>query len=322
MVHIAHALGNELRNSAIVGVGVGVRTTGYHEIQFYPAVYDASFLTFVIHFDFTVRVDSTLIQPTITLRYYKADSSHVDVDTTVSLFTFPYASASVVATSSNIPGQRNHFLDADREGDLLYLLTTRELGEQGLYVYDLVHGTADLLFNYGTGYHIAADSIYVFCEMSQNRIQRYNTITHTVDLEFPSFAPSGYSNIWGLDTFEGLVYVLSRSQLWWHQFWIKKFTMGGVLLDSVSYDVWGYSMTIHDSIVYCLNVSLSPRDPRIPHPIHRFDLRTMQFLSDVISPARSLLSIKIVDGWLYYCDEYKNVVGALPVSDLLTVRDP
>ncbi|HEV8537423.1 MAG TPA: hypothetical protein VGR15_00755 [Bacteroidota bacterium] len=304
-VRITHELGDSLRSAEVREIGIGTHdSTGYHQLSSVSFPFDAVLKVYSIDFDFAVTLDSSLVQPLLALRYFLTDSSHIDVDTAVSLFKYPYPSTEVFVTESILlnPGL---FQDIDRQGSKFYF---HPLGSEGLYAFDLATLQTSYVLAYSGGDHIAADSIFVFCDLNHDRISRYNVLTNAIDLEFPRFESDGIA---GLDTYNNDVYVLLLSSK------LKKFTMDGILVDSISYSSLNqsYFMTIHDSIVYTVPHGNSSDSLLVDH-IGRFDLRTMQFLSELRAPARNIDGIKVSEGQLYYCDHFKHMVGVMPLSDL------
>jgi hypothetical protein len=170
----------------------------------------------------------------------------------------------------------------------------------GLYSYDLDSHEIVSLLPYSAGDHIAAESVFVFCDINHDHVVRFNLTTNAVDLTFPAMSND---IIRGVEVYEGFLYV---DRDFSH---VKKYTLDGVLVDSA--DFWtNIYLTIDSGIVYSVDVG------GYPNRILRYDMQTGRTLPSVLSPARSSAGIKIYDGKLYYCDSDKRIIGAVPVADV------
>ena len=56
--------------------------------------------------------------------------------------------------------------------------------------------------------------------------------------------------------------------------------------------------------------------------LRRYDLASLTFLPSVASPCRDIQGIKIWNDTLYYCDYSKDIIGAIPMSDLIPSAGP
>jgi hypothetical protein len=302
VIRITNAAGSVLRSPDVVAVGIGSARTGYSQLGSFSSTYDAAFGTYVINFDFSVRIDSTLTRLPLVLRYYLAGGGYEDAVATASLFRYPYPSAEVLASGSIVPVPGIHIQDIAMRGNRLYFHPYAALG---LYAYDIGSVGSTMLLPYSAGDHIAVDSIFVFCDAGA-RILRFNTLSNAVDRTF-SPVPSG--RIAGLDVFNGFLYVMTGSQ------WVNRYTLDGEPVDSLPFPRQTYYMTIADSIIYSVQAG-DQTNPGAPDEIVRFDLRTRQFLANLAAPCRSLSGIKISNQQFYYCDWFRNIVGVVPVAAL------
>jgi hypothetical protein len=296
-VRVTHQLGLDLRSQKVLRIGIGPKdSTGYTEASSVSTVYDPNSQAYIIHFDFSVRLDSSKTVAPLTLRYYLNDSTHTDTDTAALLYKYPYDSNEIILPFSVLQSLHGpgHFQDVDRNGSLVFF---HPLSSYGLYSYDLTTHTLTSLFGYSSGDHVAADSVFVFCDVGHYEIMRFNLAMDTVDLTFPEPV---HDQIYGMDVYNGYLYASRAS-------YFKKYTLGGTLVDSVRFIISGYYLTIQDSIIYTV---------RGYNRIARYDMRTQSYLSEVMSPARSTEGIKISNGKLYYCDFNKNIVGSVPIGDL------
>ena len=177
----------------------------------------------------------------------------------------------------------------------------------GLYEHDLITKSTRELVPYGSGDYIAADSIFVFYDFSHKFVRRYNLSTDTTDLEFPL---SSDVELYGLGVYEHSVFVYIN------EFpggcFLKKYSLDGMLLDSIPYTSAYSYVTIVDSIAYSMNYYTQPRSCEIT----RFDMRSRKYLSSLLSPVRLCGGIKVYEGNLYFCSSFKEFIGAVPFSAL------
>lgn len=297
VLHVTHQAGLDLRSSNVASVGIGVKDSArYKEQLSVPSRYDQNARAFILHFDYSVVMDSSKIQAPLTIRYYAADSTYADVDTTVDLYRYPYASTDIVLTDAL--SANGTFQDIARINQKFYF---HPLGPEGLYEVDLTSMQKRLLVQYGGGDHIAADSIFVFRD-DHYRIYRYNLQKDSTDLVLAQFHNR---IIKGLATFDHRLYVfLSESS------YMYMYAYNGALLDSVAYS-GGYYLAVSTSIAYSVEFSFPPADR-----ILRYDLKNQTSLSSVRAPASVLEGIKIYNGQFYFCNEIKGFVGVVPLADL------
>jgi hypothetical protein len=266
------------------------------------STFDPSVQAYAVHYEFSAKLDSSKMVAPLTVRYYLADSTYTDVDTTVNLYKYPYHSAEVFVTTSILLGQDN-FFDIARTDSFLYF---SPLGDYGVYEYRLSTHQTRLLVNFTEGGHTCAESSSVFFEVERDGIYRYdllsNTYSQLLQATFPGI-------VTGLDVFNGNLYVnfaISISPL-------RVFTFDGTLVDSIAYHPEGRFLAINDSIVYSV---VNPSQFGGRFELSRFDLRTRAFRSHVLSPAKWPGGIKTYANQLYYVDYNKRFVGVVPVSDL------
>lgn len=302
VVRVTHQFGLDLRVPNVVRIGIGAKdSTGFKQLSSTPATFDQGAQSYIIRFDFSARFDSTLTVAPLTVRYFKSDSTYADADTTVALYKYPYKSAEIFLPYSILPNEP--FQDIARKDTLFFF---HPFGPRGLYVYNLVNHQTRLLFDYASGDHIAADSIFVFCDVSHSRVYRYNRLLNSFDL---NFMPS--PSIAGLATYNGFLYVLGSVP----SDHLKKFTYDGTLVDSIPYPKNTYYMMIHNGILYSVK-----NDPTLNVDfLTRFDLATRTFLPRVRSPWKWEDGIKAHGNSLYFCNYHKKFVGVMPVADLAAV---
>ena len=295
-VRITHQMGLELRSPNVIRIGIGTKDSSvYVQSASYVTTYDPNALAYIIHFDFSSRLDSSKAHVPLTIRYYFADSTFADADTTVLAYKYPYPSAEIVVDFSTLPGlETERPQDVDRIGSSIFFHPT---GSLGLYKFDIPTGHVTELLSYGGGDFIAADSVFVFCDVNHNQVRRYNLSLNQVDLVFPGLL----EDIRGMDACNGFLYVANNFNV------IRRYTYDGVLLDSASY--YAYCFTIYDSVVY------TPESGTLK----RFDLRTQQYLQTLLFPLRYAWGVKEYQGKMYYCDYEKAIIAAVPIMDLRPV---
>jgi hypothetical protein len=303
VLQISHVAGLDLQSNSIQAIGIGMKdSNGYEQLRHVPSSYDSAARNYGIHFDFVVRMPQRLTQVTTTVRYYFGRTSFVDVDTTFQLYAYPYALARVFLEN---PIPYGTVQDFSRVGDRLYV---HPGGAAGLFEYDLASGKVKMLFSYGSGDHIAADSSFVFCELGRV-IARFNIKQSAVDTQF-----TVSRTITGLATYGGALYVRLEDATARIPY-VKVMSYEGATLDSIPYPkTMGYYMTIADSILYSTEMRTPPTDE-----ISRFDLRTRSFLPNVASPAQDCEGIDIFGQEFYYGDYQKDFIGVVPLGALTEV---
>ncbi|MCX6119998.1 MAG: hypothetical protein NTX44_00060 [Ignavibacteriales bacterium] len=305
VVHILHQSGLDLRSSKIIRTIIGSKSmSGFRQLYSSTSTYDQEAKSYILHFDFSVKMDSSQINAPLTIRYYSFDSSYIDVDTTVALFKYPYNSTEIIADSTILP-DGEPFQDISRIGSKLYY---HPLGPWGLFEFDLISKSKQLLTNYPGGDHLAADSNFVFCDIGHNSVYRYNTLTKTIDFVFP--LPTSI-DLDGMAIFNNALYIYMSEQ---GISSLKKLTYDGKLLDSIAYPRYVYYLAIYDSIVYSAEYFNNSATQ-----ISRFDLRNKTYLSNVISPAYWIDGIKVYGDRLYFCDDFKKCVSSVPFAKLIEV---
>jgi hypothetical protein len=314
VVGITHEEGLDLRSSTVVRIDIGVKTpAGFARQLSSSSTYDAVARAYVIHFQFTVQMDSSKINAPLTIRYVSVDSSYSDIDTTVALYKYPYSSAEIFADSSNLGNNPRNIDGISLSGSTFYFHPLNE----GLFAYDPASLNSTACWTgYYRGSHIAADSDFVFCDITHQSIARYNLTTNTADIPLPDLGSISF--IGGMATYNHSLFVLVYGL---YSTYLERFNLDGVLLDSLSYPSSNsYFMAIYDSVIYCKDEASGSQTDA--YQISRFDLRTRSFLSNVLAPAREIEPIAIQGNQLYYCNRFKNFVGVMPIADLVQAIVP
>lgn len=307
VVRITHQSGNDLKSSTVRQITIGSKTgAGFTQLAVFPSTYDSVARTYNIHFDFTVAMDSSkLVQP-LTVRYHASDST--DIDTSVALYKYPYASVEIFMDSTLVaPGSYQDVALNDQS----FFFHTWSL--DGLHQYNLVTHQSSNPYGYYGGSHISANSDYVFCDINHHEVVRFNLNSATPDLMhfgnrtvflIEGLAVSGQSLT--MLIFNGSQYLLN-------------FTLDGVLMDSIPFpNKTPYFMALHDSVLYCKDEDYA-LDAH-GNQIMRFSLRTRTLLSNARSPSRTIAGMEVVHDTLFFCDPWKKFVGVMPVANLLSVQ--
>lgn len=297
-INITHRSGSSVKSRDFRSVGIGfVDSSGYTQWDSSVSSYDNSLDAFSFQFNFALVLDSTKAETSVRVRYYHRELGFTDIDTTILQYKHPYPNAEVFVDNSIFTYPDQHFQALVRLGNRLYFHPT---GGLGLFEYDLTTNEEKELYLYGAGDHLAADSIFVFCDVNHNSIKRFNIVTNTKDLDFPILLGS----IRGLATYQGLLYALDDSK---SPSRIYIFTYDGALIDSTDFPWFAFHITIDNGILFAGTAGTT---------IRLIDLPTMNELPRVTAPARNLEGISVFGEYLYYCDWYKMIVGAVPVVDL------
>jgi len=298
IIHIVNMVGDTFQSQDIFAIGVGSKdSTGYHEITKINSSQDQQSGVYTTTFNPTLRLDSTITDFPLTVRYYHPFSFD-DVDTVVALYRYQYANANVLLTDTGAAASIR-FLDIALSGDKLYLCPFPDVG-----LYELSIGSRQFRFvaSHSKGKFLAADSQYVFCD-SLGYINRFNLQQGSFDLTIDPFHDPGISYT-GLSVYQGYLFatLLGRARIY-------KLSLAGDVIDSMNVSSVGNFLTISDNVIYRVGIGE-------PERIIRSDLGTGVDLSSFRPPAEFLSGIKIRDGVLYYVDNVKDMIGTVPVSDL------
>jgi hypothetical protein len=308
VVQITHKAGLDLRSKNIHQIEIGKKKdTIFHQIATFPLFYDTNANTYLIRFELTIALDQTVIWFPLTIRYRSNDHTYTDIDTMIELYKYPYSSAEVFTDSELI--YPNLYQDIARTESKFFF---HGWNSDGLNEYDLVTHQKTIYMFYFGGSHITANSKYVFCDINHKQVVRFNLATKIPDLTLPEI--QNINLIMGIAIDNSSLLVLVNAGLTYGEAYLQRFTLDGILVDSMPYpESDSYFMAIADSVVYC---KLYLDDPQIS----RFNLRTRSFLSNVLSPARYIGGMEIYKDTLYFCDRWKNMVGTVAVADLLPVN--
>jgi hypothetical protein len=305
-VRITHQAGIDLTSDDITEIAIGIKNnTIFRPLMQYQPVYNPDKQIYEIHFDFTLKLDSTLIIAPLTVRYFFRENFHFDADTTIALYKFPYPSAEIFATRDLIyPDMYQEIALTDSK---FYF---HGWNSDGLHEYDLVTKQTTFYNFYRGGSHITAYKDYVFCDIDHKNIVRFNRKTQSVD-----FTLSGITDVFSIDGMaiqDSTLFVLVEGS----QLYLKSFTIDGVEIDSMAYPSSPYFMAIADSIIYRKHY----KNDSYGIYLNRYDLRSKSYLPKVYSPASELKGMEIVNDTLYYCDFWKGFVGKIALSDLVPVE--
>lgn len=268
--------------------------TDHHEVYF---VLSGSF----------VRTLST--KESIQLKFYgESDVLLFSIDTTVSTTAYPYPSAEIVLTTS--PTVYGPFQNTVFVGDTLFYNNT---GSTALFRYNKETSIATMLFNYGGGDHLAADSGYIFIDFGHSGVVRWNTTTGTNEGLMLDFSYSGNpasQGIMGMDVYQGQLILINRSSSQLTQRFIHRADFRGNIIESVSTDIPGYYLAIHNDILHTIDFGSSR--------IYRHSFGGTR-LPSYVKPAHNIDGIKFYNGYLYYCDYERMALGRVPMQDLILI---
>lgn len=307
IIQITHQLGLDLESEKVSQIEIGKKKNDiFYEIAVFPFLYNSETEIYQIRFKLTVALDQEAVWFPLTIRYVE-DKSYTDVDTLIGLFKYPYTSTSVFSDLLDL-GYRD-LQDVARNDSLLFF---HGWNSDGLHEYNLINKeVSHFLFYYG-GSHITANSKYVFCDINHETIVRFNLVTNVPDITFPEF--SNINNIMGIAVNDSQLLALICSNGLSSNY-LKKLTFDGIAIDSVSYGKDTYFMAVKDSIIYSKDyVDIGD------YQISRFNMKTGNFLPNLKSPAKDIGGMEIYNDTLYYCDEWKRIVGMVPVVDLIPVE--
>jgi hypothetical protein len=201
--------------------------------------------SYYLDFQFEKKVDRSLSVYEYTLRFLSVNGDFIDVDTTAQMYKYPYQSAEIFLTFDQVFPIEYLFQDFDLNDNYLFV---HPLGPSGLYKYDLFSGQTEELLLYPSGDCLAADSIYVFCDVDHVKIYRYNLVTDKTDLEL-DLSGLTYSLIKGLDIYQGILYALFESS---PSYFLAKFDFEGKYLGQIEYPKTTMYMAISNGILYSI----------------------------------------------------------------------
>lgn len=300
-VILTHQAGSILKSRQFSRIEIGLPdSSGFRELYSSVATFDPEFELYSLEFNFSATLDSSKAETRFVVRYHLASSGIVETSVLVQQYKYPYSRSEIFLNNNVLTdiSYENRYQDFDRIGDKLFFHPT---GSQGLFENNLATGSSRYLLPYTSGDCIAADSVFVFCDVGHNTIRRYNLALDVDESVIVSF-PREYS-IRGIDADRGILYVIVDGPT--HRF--RRYSYDGALLDSALLSLSHFHLTVSNGIAYTTDFYQT---------IHRFDIPTMTLLPNLKGPARNLEGIRIINGQFYYCDYFKKVVCSLPVQDL------
>ncbi|HEY5615036.1 MAG TPA: hypothetical protein VIL52_03365, partial [Bacteroidota bacterium] len=143
--------------------------------------------------------------------------------------------------------------------------------------------------------------IFIFIDFGHRDIFRYNLDADSVERWFIRFTNTVF--IRGMDTYNNMLYVLTdatRGNL-------LRYSYNGEFIDAMDFPFESVYITIHNGILYIMDY---------PDHIRRFDLATKTFLPSIQAPTILGDGIKISEGYFYFCDLRKRLVGRVPIEDI------
>lgn len=304
-VQISHKDGFDMRSDIVTQIEFGSKVdSGFQLISIFPSNYETGEKDYSIRFQYTLKFDSTLISSPLTIRYRFEDLQCFDIDTMVSLYKYPYSSAEIFIDKDFDPSPISyHDISRNQTSFFYHNWSSGHLREYTFSTKQITH------YNfYRGGSHIAANKDYVFCDIDHKNIVRFNLNTKTPDIHFSPI--ENIAAIGGMAVDDSILYVSVID----FPNYILTYNMEGTVLDSIHYTADTYYMALNNGILYCkyyLNHG---------NQISRFDVESKEFLENVLAPAKWLGGIEIYDDTFYYIDANKNMVGTVPLEDLIEIE--
>lgn len=179
----------------------------------------------------------------------------------------------------------------------------------GLYQYNFSSKELRKLQGYSAGNYVAHDFIYVFWEVGSNLVFRFHLEKDSTDLQV-NLAGLDYTNIDGMDIYQGVLYVHMLSQDSGNKF-LAKFDLDGNFIEPIAYPRHTVHMAINNDLVYSIYY---PNGTKAR--LSRFSLITKSFLDDKSLPTENWDGIRILEDKFYFTDFKERYIGAIQISEL------
>jgi len=284
-------------------ISLGEKTdSGYVELASVKPSYTPLAQGYLATFKIEAQFDRSRSLLQLVVRYYFFDEGLIfDVMREISPLQYPYPSAEIFVTSSiHIDTHGNSFQDIDKVGNKFYYHPT---GPYGLFEYDLDVLELKEVVRLTGGDHIAVEESLAFVDNSHRTVDQYDFVTDSVTPSLIRF--SSPTNIRGLETYNGNLYVMTDSS----KDNLRRYSYDGTLLEVMDYPNPSAFITIDKGILYSYSSVNSDQ-------LTRFKLSSRTFLTTIHVPALEGQGIKIAEGYLYYCDYNRRLVGRVPIEDI------
>jgi len=276
-----------------------------------PAEYEAKGKHYLLKFDLRFPVDTHVIYYPLKIRFIFTDCSYTDFDSTVNMLKYPYLNCDVFLNWDEflLPPYGTSVQDFDLDDSLFFF---HPFGCAGLYKYDMRIAKTYELSNYCGGDFISYDYPYVFLDVDHHNIYKYN-LTADTSYEIIYIGSGDLNNeILGVAAAADKIYLISN----YSYPMLYSYDFQGNSLDTLSL-TQGFHISI-SALEYYDNQLFSIRHWSA---ISRYDLSSNQFLADKKAPSEDAESVKIWRDYLYFSDYDKQIIGRVPLADVLNAPD-
>lgn len=257
---------------------------------------------YYLNFQFICNISKEKLYFDYRIQYQMSDNSFTRIDSSHLMLQYPYKSAQVFITANEVyPSMAIYFQDFYIGNQKMFFHPT---GPLGLYEYDFNTGNTRTLEDYGSGNTIAHDSSFVFWDNGHYKIERYNILSDSTDLEF-DLEQFNFEGIGGLECWQGKLYALFLSS---QGNYLAIFDYDGNFLSTISYPEKMYYLTIDNGISYSINYE--------DKVLSLFDLDSENVIGSKLLPTNEWEGIRIYKGNFYYVEWARRVIGVFPLSDL------
>jgi len=232
-------------------------------------------------------------------------TDHV-VHKTINLFQFTYPSTKILLRWDEfiLPNILGFAIQ-----DFIYLqphIYYHPLGPLGLYDYNMTTKETRLLFDYGSGISVGANSQYIFDDYGHHYIYRYNFSKDTVDNEFDLASLSNWSSsnsILGIACSDSLVYV--STGIVTNKLYIL--TVDLKFISSIDINFETFSMAYYDNFLYAGDFY---------NNIRKINPATGAVIDIENNLSIDVEGISIYGDNLYFSDYTRKYIGYIPIKDL------
>ncbi len=270
------------------------------EVKFTQADYKTKDGKYLLQFSLSEKLDTTSSLNNFTVKYIFSNNSFTFIDSSLPTYKYPYPSTELYTKWDNFTTSLNKDVqDFDLVNNKIYY---HPYGPVGLFQYTRTTST-NLIFDYSSGNYISATEKFVFCDVRNNFIYRYNIAKKKTDIS-KLVIPNGSNNmISGVDTYNNKLYVSTDGG----KIYIYDFDLN--LQNSIDYNNTGmYYLTIDNNIAYSIKYK--------EKIITRFNLTTNSFLNSIPFPSHDTEAIKIRDDKFFFTDYTKKIIGYFDISDI------
>jgi len=276
-----------------------------------PAEYESKGDHYLLKFDLRIAVDKHVIYYPLKIRFIFTDCSFTDFDSTVNMLKYPYPNCAVFMDWDEflLPPYGTSVQDFDLDDSLFFF---HPYGCAGLYKYDMRTAKTYELSNYCGGDFISYDYPFVFLDEGHHYIYRYDLQADTANEIIRVGAYDLNNEILGVAAAGDKLYLMAN----YSYPELYSYDYEGNSLDTLSL-TQGYHISI-SALEYYNEQLFSVRNWSV---ISRYDLSTHKFLTDKQAPTEDTESVKIWREYLYFSDYDKQIIGRVPLEDVLNAPD-